>query len=264
MCYAFVPCYLSLVKGSGVERAIDGENEIGLHGNAILSRYPLREVRGIHLENGIDKIASREKRLGRQTTVAATVDLPQGPLAVASVHLCAQSSQTHRAEQMRQVLDALPATGPAVVGGDWNTSTYNSSRALYAILGFWLRVIMGVDGVIRNHYLHPQSYFERALFTFLESRGFDYRNANLLGKHTVYYDMHDPRAAGSLGEWVPGWCFPFIHWSLRNHGGRCPLKLDWFAARGVRPENPFICHEARDGSHVPLSDHDAIGVDIRF
>ena len=69
MCYAFVPCYLSLVKGSGVERNTPGENDLGLHGNAILSRYPLRDVRGIVLENGIDKIASREKRLGRQTTI---------------------------------------------------------------------------------------------------------------------------------------------------------------------------------------------------
>jgi endonuclease/exonuclease/phosphatase family metal-dependent hydrolase len=264
MCYAFVPCYLSLVKGSGVERSVEGENEIGLHGNAILSRYPLTGVRGIHLENGIDKIASREKRLGQQTAAAGVAQLPQGPLALASIHLCAQSSQAHRAAQMRQVLDALPPSGPALIGGDWNTSTYNSSRALHAILGFWLRVAMGVGNVIRNHYLHPDAYFERELFRLLEARGFDYRNANRLGEHTVYYDMNDPRAAGSLGEWVPGWCFPFIHWSLRNHGGRCPLKLDWMAVRGVRPENPYIVHEVRDGSRVPLSDHDAVGVDFRW
>ncbi|MBL8178335.1 MAG: endonuclease/exonuclease/phosphatase family protein [Bryobacterales bacterium] len=263
MCYAFVPCYLSLVKGSGVERDTPGENDLGLHGNAILSRYPLREVRGIGLENGIDKIASREQRLGRQTTIAGVVDFPGRPMAAAAVHLCAQSSQRHRMEQMRSILDTMPADLPAVLGGDWNTSTYNSSRAFHAICGFWLRVFMGVDYVIRNHYLYPDNLFERELFRLLEARGYNYRDANLAGRHTVLYDMRDPRAAGSLGEWVPGWCFPFIHWSLRNHDGRCPLKLDWFAVRGVKAENPVILHEKRDGSHVPLSDHDAVGADIR-
>jgi endonuclease/exonuclease/phosphatase family metal-dependent hydrolase len=264
MCYAFVPCYLSLVKGSGVERDLPGENAVGLHGNAILSRYPILDPRGIALENGIDKIAAREKRLGQQTTLAAIIDFPEQPVTAAAVHLCAQSSQRHRMEQMRTILDRLPGELPIVAGGDWNTSTYNSSRALYAILGFWLRVMMGVDRVIRNHYLHPDRLFERELFAMLEQRGFDYRNANVIGSHTVHYDMRDPRAAGSLGEWVPGWCFPFIHWSLRNHDGKCPLKLDWFAVRGGKPAHPFVIHEARDGSHVPLSDHDAIGVDLSF
>ncbi len=264
MCYAFVPCYLSLVKGSGVERNTPGENDLGLHGNAILSRYPLRDVRGIVLENGIDKIASREKRLGRQTTIAAVVDLPGQPVATAAVHLCAQSSQRHRMEQMRSILETMPQSMPVILGGDWNTSTYNSSRAFHAICGFWLRVLMGVDSVIRNHYLFPDRRFERELFRMLEARGYNYRDANIPGKHTVLYDMRDPRAAGSLAEWVPGWCFPFIHWSLRNHDGRCPLKLDWFAVRGVMPENPVILHEKRDGSHVPLSDHDAVGIDVRL
>lgn len=263
MCYAFVPCYLSLVKGSGVERDTPGENDLGLHGNAILSRYPLRDVRAIALENGIDKIASREKRLGRQTTLAGVVDFPGQSMATASVHLCAQSSQQHRMEQMRSILDTMPDDMPVVLGGDWNTSTYNSSRAFHAICGFWLRVFMGVDYVIRNHYLYPDRLFERSLFRMLEERGYNYRDANLAGKHTVLYDMRDPRAAGSLAEWVPGWCFPFIHWSLRNHDGRCPLKLDWFAVRGVKPENPVVLQEKRDGSEVPLSDHDAVGIDVR-
>ena len=264
MCYAFVPCYLSLVKGSGVERNVSGENTVGMHGNAILSRYPIRDVRPIHLENGIDKVAANEKRLGQQTTIAAVIDLPQQSVAAASIHLCAQSTQRHRMLQMKTVLDALPAGGPAVIGGDWNTSTYDTSHAFYAIMGFWRRVLMGVGHVIRNHYRYPENYFERDLFQLLESRGFDYRNANVLGAHTVHYDVADARAEGSLREWVPEWCFAFIHWSLREHGGRCPFKLDWLAVRGLEPSQPRVVHEKRDRTHAPLSDHDAIGVDVRF
>ncbi len=261
--YVFAPCYLSLVKGSGVERNVDGANELGLHGNAILSRYPIVNARRIALPNGIDKVASREKRLGCQTSLMAQIDFPGRRVSTVAVHLDAQSSQRHRVEQMRRILEALPEGSPVVLGGDWNTSTYNSSRAVWAILGFWLRVFMGAGNVIRNHYLHPENWFEKDLFALLEATGFDYRKSNHMGEHTVFYDMRDPRAAGSLREWVPGWCFPFIHWSLRHHGGRCPLKLDWFAARGVTPFEPRVFHEPRDGTHVPLSDHDAIGLDVK-
>jgi len=258
----FVPCYLNLTKGSGVERGVAGQNELGLHGNAILSRYPLRNVRRIPLRNGIDKMACHEKRLGSLAAVAADVVFPNGEVTAVSVHLDAQSSQRHRRDQMRDVVAALPGTTPTVLGGDWNTSTYNSSHAVRAILGFWLRVMMGVDYTIRTHYLAPYNRFEKELLAALEEAGFDYRRASLLGERTVSYDITDPRAHGSLAEWVPPWCFPFIRWSLRNHQGRCPLKLDWLATRGLWPENPVVLHEFREQRAVPLSDHDPVGVDI--
>ncbi len=254
--YAFAPCYLSLVKGSGVEYDLPGENHLGLHGNAVLSRYPLRRVHAVPLENGIDLMKGREKRLGSQAAVIAEIEFPNGALTVVAVHLDAHSTQRHRRGQMRRILDALPP-GPVVLGGDWNTSTYDSSHALYAIVGFWRRVLMGVDYTVRNHYLHPERWFERSLFRLLEARGFDYRACNRLGDRTTYYDIHDLRASGSLGEWVPGWCFPFIRWSLREHEGKCPFKLDWFAMRGLRATNPMVMHQYRE-----LSDHDPIGVDV--
>jgi endonuclease/exonuclease/phosphatase family metal-dependent hydrolase len=260
--YAFLPCYINLAKGSGVEQDVDGENELGLHGDAILSRYPIRRVRGIRLKNGKDKMAGPEKRLGCQTVVVADIDFPNFPVTAAAVHLDANSTQRHRFEQMRDVLEGLDTDRPLILGGDWNTVTYNSSRALHAILGFWLRVMMGVDNVIRNHYLHPYNRFEKDLFALLEARGFDYTACNRLGEYTISYDVDDRKTRRSLGEWVPWWCFPFIRWSLRNHGGKCPLKIDWFATRGVQCENPVVIHDLREARQVPLSDHDAIGVDV--
>ena len=264
--YAFVPCYLNLSKGSGLEFHSPGENELGLHGNAVLSRYPIRRARPIHLENGTDLMAGREKRLGCQTALAAEIEFPNGRLAAVSLHLDANSSQRHRSRQMRQVLDGLRpeiASGmPVVIGGDWNTSTYNSSRAIYAIPGFWLRVLMGVENVIQNHYLHPYHRFERDLFRALEERGFDFRRSNVLGERTATYDAYCSKTRQNLGEWIPGWCFAFIRWSLRNHGGRCPIKIDWFATRGLRTRNPVVIHELREGRGVPLSDHDPVGVEV--
>src|SRR5579862_3999785 len=107
MAQVFAPCYLALGKGSGVERDAEGANRFGLHGNALLSRYPIRDARAIALTNGVDKMAHREKRLGRQAAVVATIDFPGHPLQAVSLHLDAQSTQRHRYEQMRMVLDQL-------------------------------------------------------------------------------------------------------------------------------------------------------------
>ena len=259
--YAFTPCYLNLAKGAGVENDAGGRNELGLHGNAILSRYPIRNARPVFLENGRDKMRGREKRLGRQTAAAAEIEFPNAELTVCSVHLDAQSRRRHRRDQMRDVLDGLGGAGPAVIGGDWNTTTFNSSSALRAIMGFWRRVFMGPGHVIENHFLRPYAWFERELFELLETRGFDWRRANSLDERTTSYDVDDVKTHKNLREWVPAWCFDFIRWSLRRHGGKCPLKIDWFATRGVEAAAPVVLHEFREG-RKPLSDHDAIGIDI--
>jgi hypothetical protein len=207
-------------------------------------------------------MSGREKRLGAQTALAADIEFPNYKLTAVAVHLDAQSTQRHRHDQMQDVIKGLNADGPVVIGGDWNTTTYNSSRAFWAIVGFWLRVFMGVDNVINNHYLHPYNLFEKKLFGLLEASGFDYRKCNRVGEYTISYDVDDIKARRNLGEWVPAWCFAFIRWALRNHGGKCPLKVDWFATRDVKCENPVVIHELREGRKVPLSDHDAIGFDI--
>ncbi len=263
MHYAFVPCYLSLVKGSGTERWTEGENELGLHGNAILSRYPIRDPYRIGLRNGIDKMKSSEQRLGTQTALAATVELPGAQLPVACVHLDANSTQSHRASQMRSILEAMPHSGPALVGGDWNTTTFDSSSAFCAIMGYWRCVFMGPSRVIDGHFLHPYQWFEKELFDLLEHRGFDFRRCNSLGDHTISYDVEDIRAHKGLAEWVPGWCFPFIRWALREHKGVAPVMIDWFASRQLECSRPQVIHEVRKFEGRQLSDHSAIGVEIR-
>jgi hypothetical protein len=151
--------------------------------------------------------------------------------------------------------------GAAIIGGDWNTTTHNSSKSFYAIMGYWLRVFLEIDRSI-YHYLHDYRWFERELFGLLESSGFEYRKCNLMGEHTMSYDATCDKARQNLGEWIPGWCFTFIRWALRNHQGRCPFKVDWFASRGLKTEAPIVLHEFRERRNPPLSDHDAIGLEV--
>lgn len=267
--YAFAPCYLALDKGNGSETDVVGANTNALHGNALLSRFPLVNVHAVRLPNGKDKMRGSEKRLGSQQAIVADVHHPHARFRLVCLHLDAHSSRAHRHHQMRIVLDhlaGLPVQLPIVIGGDWNTSGYNSQRALYAILGYWRRVLMGVRNVVSNHYPYPERWFERHLFNELERRGYSFRDLNKMGACTLHYDTGDASTRAQLADWVPAWCFHFINWALSRTGNRCSLKLDWFAGLNIAAaadSPPQVIGDLRDADGAPLSDHDPIILDFR-
>ena len=261
MNYAFAPCYIALTKGAGVEKKVSGENNKSLHGNALLSRFAMERIHSLPLPNGKDKMRGAEKRIGCQRAVIADVQHPRGEFRAVSLHLDAHSSQRHRYIQMRQLLDHLEALRPRIptlIGGDWNTTTHNASRALYSILGYFRRVSMGVRHVVANHYPYPERWFERRLFNELERRGFEYKKLNKPGECTLHYDVRDIAANLNMGEWVPHWCFWFINWALQRTGGSCSMKLDWFAGVGIQGEQPASVISGLMDDGRPVSDHDPI------
>ncbi len=280
MNYYFVPAYINLCKGNGMEVDVEGaaeDNELALHGNAILSRYPIKDLQSIPLKNCKDKMAGKEKRIGHQQVLAATIEFPQKTLRAVCIHLDALSTQKQRQNQMVSILERLKSDPnmPILLAGDWNTSTYNSLHAFFAICGFWYRVFMGVGNVIANHYPYPDRYFEKGLFQSLKRFGFDYESCNELGAGTNHYAIDDIKKYKILRDWVPHWCFAFIKWALRSNGGRCSLKLDWFATKDLKVVKPgdmikngsitaivpkVISGLKRDGKE--LSDHDPIVIDF--
>jgi endonuclease/exonuclease/phosphatase family metal-dependent hydrolase len=263
--YAFAPCYIALQKGSGVEANVAGENTKSLHGLAMFSKFPMRNAHAVALPNGKDKMFGKEKRLGYLRALVADIEHPAGLFRAVTIHLDAHSSRRHRHLQMKIVLDHLETLTdlPTVIGGDWNTTTYNAQTARRAILGYFRRVLMGVKNVVRNHYPHPDRYFERNLFRELEKRGFDYKNLNEIGAGTLHYDMKNAAYNKNLGDWVPRWCFPFIFWAAGRVGGRVSARLDWFAGREIRVVGkPKTVGDLIDTENLPLSDHDAITLDF--
>jgi hypothetical protein len=218
-------------------------------------------VHSIALPNGKDKMKGAEKRIGSQRAVIADIEHPSGMFRAVSLHLDAHSSQRHRYFQMRRVLDHLELLQPrlpVVLGGDWNTTTHNASRALYSILGYFRRVLMGVRHVVSNHYPYPERWFERRLFGELELRGYNYRGFNTAGECTLHYDVQDLAANLNMREWVPQWCFWFINWALQQTGGSCSMKLDWFAGKGIRPLAPAVAVPGLSQGQERVSDHDPI------
>jgi endonuclease/exonuclease/phosphatase family metal-dependent hydrolase len=267
--YAFAPVYIALQKGSGVEEFAEGENTNSIHGLAMLSRFPMRNVHTVPLPNGKDKMWGKEKRLGHLRALIADIEHPTGEFRAVTIHLDAHCSRAHRHKQMKIILDHLETLEPlpTLIGGDWNTTTFNSQNATRAILGYWRRVLMGVKNVVKNHYPHPDRYFEKRLFAEIENRGFEYKRFNEIGAGTIHYHVESIEKNTNLRDWVPEWCIPFIFWAANRVGGTVSGRLDWFAGRGIElatETQPKTIGGLIDDEGIPLSDHDAITLEFKL
>ena len=263
--YAFAPVYIALQKGSGVEEFAPGENTNSIHGLALFSKYKIKNAHTVALPNGKDKMLGKEKRLGYLRALVADIEHPLGEFRAVTVHLDAHCSRRHRRLQMKIILDhleTLPAL-PTVIGGDWNTTTFNSQNATRAILGYWRRVLMGPKRVVEKHFPYPDRHFEKNLFGELERRGYEYKKFNEAGVGTLHYHVESIEKNTNLRDWVPEWCFPFIFWAAGRVGGRVSGRLDWFAGRGIEAAGkPQTIGDLKNEAGVPLSDHDAIALDF--
>jgi len=240
-----------------------------IHGLSMFSPHPLKNVHAIPLPNGKDKMWGKEKRLGYLRAIVADIEHPTGDFRAVTIHLDAHCSRAHRHKQIKIILDHLDTLSPlpTLIGGDWNTTTFNSQSSTRAILGYWRRVFMGPKNFALNHLPYPDRYFERDLFAEVESRGFDYKSLNEIGAGTLHYHIESIEKNTNLRDWVPEWCFPFIFWAAGRVGGHVSARLDWFAAKVLKRADgtlPRTIGELIDADGFPLSDHDAIAVDLKL
>ncbi len=162
--------------------AVDKSRYRGLHGTAILSRFPLENVRlqpfeqqphdwykeereSVEaLETGKRKaseVVFREKvqreirRGGRMMLTAEIADerFPGGRLTIVATHLEDKTKPEGRRKQLEELLNRISAVnGTVVVAGDMNTSTHDGTplsieRALKNRLGsksFWAKQALGI------------------------------------------------------------------------------------------------------------------------
>ena len=124
---------------------------------------------------------------------------------------------------------------------------------------------MGPKKFAVHHLPFPDRMFEKRMFDEIEARGYGYKPLNEVGAGTLHYHVESIEKNTNLRDWVPEWCFPFIFWAAGRVGGSVSARLDWFAARGltIAPgSTPTTIGELVDGEGTPLSDHDAIAVDL--
>ncbi len=132
------------------EYVVDKQRYKGLHGNAILSRFPLKNVRVVRLTDYYDwfndekdrvvqievarrKAAKlifseaifREIRRGSRMALLADVKIPgaEKPLTVVAVHLENRTISENRHKQTEELLKSIRnINNPIVMGGDFNTT----------------------------------------------------------------------------------------------------------------------------------------------
>jgi endonuclease/exonuclease/phosphatase family metal-dependent hydrolase len=136
--------------------SVDKDRILGLHGTAILSRYPLRDVKLVpfkeqaydwyneekkygKVEAGKRKGASlifgeeivREVRRGGRTNLIATIDVPELPeqkVTIVAAHLENRTTPKGRAKQAAELLELIrPIRNPVIVAGDMNTTGADGS-----------------------------------------------------------------------------------------------------------------------------------------
>lgn len=270
MSYAFAPSYLTIEDdwGENPERT---PNTTALAGTAILSRWPIRTAHNLDLPELRDKFSSRERRLGKKRALLVEIDGPaRRPWRLAACHLDSNASPADRGRQLAAVLDALdrdegsgPLPTPALVGGDFNSSTHDlSSGRAMAREAHRALFVRGLRRTVER-YMHPEESGERVLFEELAGRGFSIDGFNDPTVPTYHYDFADPYARQKLRR-LGG---PPLVWLarrlLRRWQGRLPAHLDWLAGRGVRPLEASVV-TPRDDSGAPVSDHAAITCQVEL
>jgi len=277
--WAFGNSYLCLDRGDARDRKDggDGENLLGLHGNAILSRWPLVRAVNVPVHVTKDKFHGAEKRLGAKKALWVEAHTPLGRVVLGSAHLDSVASPDQRAAQLRDLLADLPAAGslPALVGGDFNTHTYDVGSPLRLARNLFLKAVRGAFPHGIHHYMHPWELYERPVFEALEAAGFDWRPFNDLTRGTMRYEVGSFDCESSVREQMPGVVVDLLRWKLRPWNGVVPLRMDWLAGRGLRALSDAEVVEADGrGSRSPttvvrpsargakISDHDPLVADV--
>lgn len=194
-------------------------------GNAILCARPLEDLRPIPLPNPSPRAIVR-RMPGVPTGLVARITVGIHRLTLSVVHLERRWDPAGRALQMELFLGALGAAAPAVIGGDFNTTTMDMSGRL--ALARATAAIIAAPKRFRN----PEP--SEPLFERLSEHGFAIEGANV---------PHAPTFTPS--RIVPPLWRP---------------KLDWLAARGLEPLAGSAAVVAARASALGrrVSDHDFV------
>ncbi|MCA0043001.1 endonuclease/exonuclease/phosphatase family protein [Celeribacter litoreus] len=133
MTYAFGVEFHELGLGGPTERGFctDEFNELGWHGNAILSKVPFEKVTMVRLDDHghwftpeSGAADPEQPRVGGRMALLAIIPTETGRMCVVSTHLESNAGSAHRAEQFKRLLDAIDVFAPdmpVLIGGDLNT-----------------------------------------------------------------------------------------------------------------------------------------------
>ncbi|HUL09374.1 MAG TPA: endonuclease/exonuclease/phosphatase family protein [Candidatus Acidoferrum sp.] len=230
--YIFGVEFLELGLGDEEEqrRYAGQQNDVGYHGNGMLSPLPLESPALIRIETDGDWFdgGHGERRVGGRCAVAAFIKRGAQRILMVSAHLESHSDPALRAEQMRRLFDAIDRVAPGqpvVIGGDLNTSTLARTTTGQKLVR---------EAAFREdprRFVEPERY--EPLFALAQARGYQWKAANAAG----------PTEREPAGEAA-----------ILGH-------IDWFLARDLRVVEPEIIPAVDERGNM-ISDHEMIALTI--
>ena len=239
--YVYGVEFLELGVGSPkeVELYSGQTNDVGYHGNAILSRLELKKPGLVRLEQAgewFGKIkAGDQLRIGGRIAALATIEIGGRDIVFASVHFEDRATPAERGRQMEVLLSCIEEyapQSPAVIGGDFNTFSFEREMLRGSLED--IRRLLGEDP---GRVLHPDRH--EPLFAAAKSYGYDWRDCNQLGEPTQRI-MSSPLSV------------------------RTGKKLDWFFARGLQASAPEVINATPADIEYYLSDHELITTSLQL
>lgn len=250
----WTPLFLETTPGRDEDplHARDVENQESLFGIAMLSRWPITGVRVVTLPSPESYQFDVERMYGRHVALVATIDRPDGPFVAVAAHLEVHRTRAHRSAQMHAILDALDGEPrPIVLGGDFNTHTFDRGRVWSVWDGARVLMLMPT-GQLRRRLRRPDRGAAREpLFDALRATGFAW-------DPFVDHAPTLPLRLSRLQEvrWLPGFGLRPLKRMLRWIEGRGSLRLDWFAGRGWAGGSGFTVRAlggpGRASDHAPI------------
>jgi endonuclease/exonuclease/phosphatase family metal-dependent hydrolase len=214
-----------------IPRRVDTTGADSFAGNAILCSQPLTQVSAVQLVDRQLLKPGHEPSFPPRAGVASAI-FNGRRITLGVVHLSAHWNPMGRKQQMAEFIAALPACGPALIGGDLNSTTVDlTSRT--AVLNAVSKIVLQP-----SRFRSPETY--EPLFEQLHETGFDFRSINVPFKSTFTH------SSGVL---------PFLR-----------PKLDWLAVRQLSAI-PGSASIVRAKPHVfgrRVSDHDFVMCEVEL
>lgn len=215
-------------------RSSGGANNRICMGNAILSSAPLEEVRAIPMPDPQPEKADRLRHgwTGGFAGLAARATFGGGSIWIGVMHLHSRCAPAGRAAQMGAFLGGFPKDGPAIIGGDLNSTTVELIKPASLPRAFATML------VTPWRFKNPQRY--EPMFERIAAAGFEIEGANAMGRPTF-----------TFSRMIPALLRP---------------RLDWIALRGVRPaaDSAQVVAARESFAARRFSDHDFITVAIEL
>ncbi len=208
-------------------------NRSGLHGGGFVSGAALTRPTLVRLETSgrwFDG-AFHERRVGGRIAMLAEIRLDGARVLLASVHYESHTGPADRLLQTQEMIDEIDAHAPGVpvlIGGDFNTSTFERVDK-----GEKTHVARAL-AVDPTRLVAPMAY--EPMFDLLQRKGFDWNTCNV--------PLAPTQRTRPDGTPEP----PFG-------------KIDWLFSRGLVCCEPAII-AAVDARGVAISDHEVLAVTI--